>query len=60
MQTVQGGSGYGSMTDGIFHAAVGGKATTNQTIEIENTLDNGNCKAQLIILQVDTGESPEL
>ena len=55
-----GGSGYGSMTDGIFHAAIGAKATAGQRLEIENTLANGNCRAQMVILQVDAGASPRI
>ncbi len=55
-----GGSGYGSMTDGIFHAAIGAKATAGQRIEIENTLANGNCRAQLVLLEVDAGASPRI
>lgn len=54
------GSGYGALTDGIFHAAIGMKATTGQVIEIENTLDNGNARAQMVILEVDTGVTPKL
>ncbi len=55
-----GGSGYGSMTDGIFHAAIGAKATAGQRLEIENTIANGNCRAQMVILQVDAGASPRI
>ncbi len=55
-----GGAGYGSMTDGKFSAAIGMKVTTGQVIEIENTLDNGNCRAQLVILEVNTGATPQL
>lgn len=54
------GSGYGALTDGIFHAAIGMKATTSQVIEIENTLDNGNARAQMVILEVPTGITPKL
>lgn len=54
------GSGYGALTDGIFHAAIGMKVTTGQVIEIENTLDNGNARAHLVILEVNTGLSPKI
>jgi len=55
-----GGSGYGSMQAGKFDAAIGMKVTTGQVIEIENTLDNGNCRAQMVILEVDSGTTPKL
>ncbi len=55
-----GGSGYGSMTDGIFHAAVGAKATATQRLEIKNTFDHGDCRAQMVILQIDAGTSPRI
>lgn len=55
-----GGCGSGSVSPSEFKAAIGMKATTGQVIEIENTLDNGNCRAQLVILEVDTGVSPAL
>jgi len=54
------GSGYGALTDGLFHAAIGAKALTGQTMEIENTKDNGNCIAQMVILEVDTGTTPAI
>lgn len=54
------GTGYGHMSPVSFDAAIGAKATTGQLIEIENTVDNGNCKAQLVILEVDSGTSPAL
>jgi len=55
-----GGSGAGSLTDGLFHAAIGSKTLPTLDIEIENTLDNGNCIAQMVILEVDTGTTPAL
>jgi len=55
-----GGSGYGSMTDGIFYASIGAKATTGELIVIENTLKNGTCVAQMVILEIDTGTSPAI
>ncbi len=55
-----GGSGYGCMTDGIFHSAIGAKATASQLIEIENTLDNGNCRSQMVVLEIDAGTSPRI
>jgi len=58
--TGTGGSGAGSLVDGIFHAAIGAKGTTGQVIEIENTVDNGSCTAQLVILEVPTGTTPAI
>ena len=54
------GSGYGTLTDGNFYAAIGSKVSAGQIIEIENTLDNGNCIAQMVILEEDTGVSPQI
>jgi len=48
------------MQAGKFDAAIGMKVTTGQVIEIKNTLDNGNCRAQMVILEVDTGTTPKL
>lgn len=55
-----GGCGLGSVSPSEFKAAIGMKATTGQIIEIENILANGNCRAQLVILEVDIGTSPKL
>jgi len=54
------GSGYGALTDGLFYTAIGMKVTTGQVIEIENTIDNGNCRAQMVILEVDTDATPQI
>lgn len=55
-----GGSGYGSVLPAEFKVAIGMKVTTGQVIEIENTLDNGSCRAQMVILEVNTGVSPQI
>jgi len=52
--------GWGIVGDGILHGAIGDKATAGQTIDIENTLDNGSADATLVVLEVDTGVSPAL
>jgi len=54
------GSGYGALTDGLFHASIGAKALAGQIIEIENTEANGTCIAQMVILEVNTGVSPAI
>ncbi len=54
------GSNYGDSHPTEFKAAIGMKGTTGQVIEIENILDNGSCRAQLVILEVNTGATPQL